>query len=184
MSNLPRDEPARAESIDDSQASQRTRQRSAWALPSGAARAAAHLKSPGGERVMKKSFRKFAEQVAWLVGTPWAFALALGVLIVWAASGPYFAFSEQWQLSVNSLTTIVTFLMVFLIQNTQNRDFKSLQLKLDILLSTTEDAHPGLVSLHHFSDEDLHRLERALKRKRGDHAIEDVIESLTASNSN
>jgi low affinity Fe/Cu permease len=133
---------------------------------------------------MKKSFRKFAEQVAWLVGTPWAFALALGVLIVWAASGPYFAFSEQWQLSVNSLTTIVTFLMVFLIQNTQIRDFKSLQLKLDILLSTTEDAHPGLVSLHHFSDEDLHRLERALKRKRGDHAIEDVIESLTASNSN
>src|SRR6266542_3031386 len=111
---------------------------------------------------MKPVFRRFAELVAFVVGTPWAFFVAVGVLILWAGSGPFFGFTEQWQLLVNSMTTIVTFLMVFIIQNTQNRDFKSLQLKLDILLSVSEDTHPGLVALHHLSDQDLHRLEHAL----------------------
>src|SRR5437667_8960708 len=127
---------------------------------------------------MTDFFRQFAERVSRIVGTPWAFFLALGTLVVWGLCGPLFGFSTSWQLFVNSVTTIVTFLMVFIIQNTQNRDFKSLQLKLDILISTSEDAHPGLVSLHHLSDEDMHRLERALKHRRGNHDIEELIESL------
>ena len=86
---------------------------------------------------MNKFFRRFAEIIAAIVGTPWAFIAALLVLIGWGASGPLFGFSEPWQLAVNSFTTIVTFLMVFVIQNTQNRDFQALQLKLDELLRTT-----------------------------------------------
>src|ERR1051325_5578971 len=126
-------------------------------------------------------FRKFAEQVSRLVGTPWAFLGALGVLLAWAASGPVFGYSEQWQLVVNSITTIVTFLMVFIIQNTQNRDFKSLQLKLDVLILTSGDAHPGLIHLHKLSDADLHRLEQTIKRVRGRHEIDTIIESLEKS---
>jgi low affinity Fe/Cu permease len=75
---------------------------------------------------MTDMFRKFAERVAYAAGTPWAFIGALAILVTWGASGPLFGFAEGWQLVINSFTTVVTFLMVFIIQNTQNRDFKSL----------------------------------------------------------
>jgi low affinity Fe/Cu permease len=133
---------------------------------------------------MKTLFRKFAEKISQVTGTPWAFLAALAILVAWAGSGPFFNFSAQWQLVVNSVTTIVTFLMVFLIQNTQNRDFKALQLKLDILIYASDDTHPGLINLHKFSDEDIKRLEHALKRLRGRHDIETILQALEKSDAN
>ena len=117
------------------------------------------------------------------VGSPWAFLVAFLSIVAWAATGPRFHYSDTWQLVINTATTIVTFLMVFLIQNTQNRDFKSLQLKLDILLYASDDAHPGLINLHRLSDEDLHRLEKAIRKLRGRHDIESIIESLEKEDS-
>src|SRR6266852_2943720 len=105
-------------------------------------------------------FRQFAERGSRIISTPWAFFLALGTLIVWGLCGPLFGFSTAWQLYVNSVTTIVTFLLEFIIQNTQNRDFKALQLKLDILLYASDDTHPGLIDLHNLSDSDLRRIEK------------------------
>jgi low affinity Fe/Cu permease len=129
---------------------------------------------------MKAVFRNFAERVAIAVGTPWAFIAAIAVIVSWAVSGPFFGFSEHWQLVVNSFTTIVTFLMVFIIQNTQERDFKSMQLKLDALLRAS-GAPRGLVGLQDFSDEDLRRLERAFHRLRGRPDVADVVRSLEES---
>src|SRR5882672_7612557 len=102
---------------------------------------------------MKALFREFAERISVVVGTPWAFIAALAVIVGWGISGPFFGFSEPWQLVINSFTTIMTFLMVFIIQNTQNRDFKALQLKLDVLLLASRDTHPGLISLHKLTDQ-------------------------------
>lgn len=85
------------------------------------------------------------------------------MLIVWAATGPLFGFSEQWQLIINSCTTIVTFLMVFIIQNTQNRDFKALHLKLDELIRSSDNAHIGFINVQDLSDEDLHRWRKRFK---------------------
>src|SRR2546430_3379744 len=87
---------------------------------------------------MKAAFRRFAEYVAVAVGKPAAFFAGVGIIAMWAISGPLFGFSEQWQLMINSFTTIVTFLIVFLIQNTQNRDFAALQLKIDALLLASD----------------------------------------------
>ena len=129
---------------------------------------------------MNRLFRRFAEKIAVIVGTPWTFFVALLVLIGWGASGPLFGFSEHWQLAVNSFTTIVTFLMVFVIQNKQNRDFQALKLKLDELLRTTPGAHRGTIHLQELTDDELHRLERAyqqLREKSGatsEHIIEEI----------
>ena len=83
---------------------------------------------------MQNAFREFAEQTAHAVGTYWAFLAAVLTVVVWAVTGPYFAYSDTWQLVINTGTTIVTFLMVFLIQNTQNRESRVMALKLDELL--------------------------------------------------
>ena len=101
-------------------------------------------------------------------GTSWAFALAVLVIAGWALLGPVFAFSDTWQLIINTGTTIVTFLMVFLIQNTQNRDARALHLKLDELLRAMARARTGLVDLEEMSEQELDRLEeqfRELRRK-------------------
>jgi low affinity Fe/Cu permease len=127
---------------------------------------------------MTAIFRKFAEMVAFAAGTPWAFIGALAILVTWAASGPVFGFSEGWQLIINSFTTIVTFLMVFIIQNTQNRDFKSMQIKLDALLAADKNVPNGLMNLHNLDDADLHRLEEAIERLAGERDIDAVIKSL------
>jgi low affinity Fe/Cu permease len=132
---------------------------------------------------MNKLFRRFAERISVTTGTPWAFAVAVAVLLVWALSGPLFGFSEHWQLMINSFTTIVTFLMVFIIQNTQNRDFKALHLKLDELIRATKGAHRGMINVQDLTDEQLHRLEAAFHRLRkrtgtGDDFVNEIARSL------
>ena len=107
---------------------------------------------------MSESFRKFALAVSHMVGSYWAFVLAVSVVLVWAVSGPVFGFSDSWQLLINTSTTIVTFLMVFLIQNTQNRDAKAIHLKLDELLRAISRARMNMVNLESLSDEELDRL--------------------------
>ena len=100
-------------------------------------------------------FRTFAKRIADFVGSPWAFAGAAAVVLVWAAAGRYFHYSDTWQLVINTGTTIVTFLMVFLMQNTQNRDAKAIHLKLDELLRGVKDARTGLVHLEDLSESEL-----------------------------
>src|SRR5215510_7809591 len=107
---------------------------------------------------MRDYFRKFAHDAAYAMGTSWAFFVACVVVIVWAISGPAFGFSDTWQLVINTGTTIVTFLMVFLIQATQNRDSKAIHLKLDELLRAVAKARTGLVGLEDMSEEDLKRV--------------------------
>ena len=115
---------------------------------------------------MHKLFRKFAHRASEAVGSPWAFLLAVLIVAVWALSGPLFGYSDTWQLVINTGTTIVTFLMVFLIQNTQNRDAKAIHLKLDELLRGVEQARTGLVDLEDLSDEELDRLQLQFQELR------------------
>ena len=108
---------------------------------------------------MSDLFRKYAERTSHAVGTPWAFLLAVSAVLIWAATGPLFAYSDTWQLIINTSTTIVTFLMVFLIQNTQNRDARVVSLKLDELLRALHGARTGMVKLDHMSDEELEHIQ-------------------------
>jgi low affinity Fe/Cu permease len=103
-------------------------------------------------------FRIFAEHTARTLGSPWAFLIAVGSIAVWAVSGPFFHFSQTWQMLINSSTTVVTFLMVFLLQSTQMRDTKALHLKLDELLRAVHEARTGLVGLERLPDERLKEL--------------------------
>ncbi len=115
-------------------------------------------------------FRKFAEGTARQSGRPSAFLAAAAMVIVWGATGPLFHYSETWQLVINTGTTIVTFLMVFLIQNSQNRDSAALQIKLDELIRSTT-AHDGLLSVEDLDEEALDRVReqyRAIARRRVD----------------
>jgi low affinity Fe/Cu permease len=123
---------------------------------------------------MSEAFRKCAGKVSAATGTAWAFLAAAAVVVAWAASGPVFHFSAVWQLVINTGTTIVTFLMVFLIQNTQNRDSQAIHLKLDELLHAVEGARTGLVDLEDMSDEDLKRLKDdfASLRERADDVVD------------
>jgi low affinity Fe/Cu permease len=111
-------------------------------------------------------FHAFAARVAGLMGTPWAFILAVATIVVWAVTGPIFKFSDTWQLVINTATTVVTFLMVFLIQNTQNRDAKAIHLKLDELIRGVKGARTQLVDLEDLSDEELERLHKEFKALR------------------
>ena len=115
---------------------------------------------------MNDWFRKFATKSSEAIGSPWAFLIALLVTIIWAVLGPFLGFSDSWQLWINTGTTISTGLIVFLIQNTQNRDAKAIHLKLDELLRGVEGARTGLVDLEDLSDEDLKKLQQQFQRLR------------------
>jgi low affinity Fe/Cu permease len=115
---------------------------------------------------VRERFRRFAYQVACVVGSPAAFLSACILLLIWAASGPIFHFSDTWQLVINTATTIITFLMVFLIQSTQNRDAKAIHLKLDELIRSVSGARNRLVRLEDLSDEELAKLEKEFARLR------------------
>jgi low affinity Fe/Cu permease len=117
-------------------------------------------------------FRHFAGRTAAVVGSPWAFLLAVASVVVWALLGPHFKWSSAHQLVINTFTTIVTFLIVFLIQNTQNRDTKSLHLKIDELLKATRGARNSMIDLDSLTDEQLAKLEKEFKALCGDDARE------------
>jgi low affinity Fe/Cu permease len=112
---------------------------------------------------MKDTFRKFAGRISVSAGSATAFICALSIIAVWALAGPIMNFSDRWQLFINSVTTIVTFLMVFLIQNTQNRDGRAMQLKLDELILTNEGARENFVDLEDISDAELEQLTNEFK---------------------
>jgi low affinity Fe/Cu permease len=116
--------------------------------------------------IVRDAFRCFAQRASVLLGSAWAFCGAVLVIVVWLVTGPTFHFSDTWQLIINTATTVVTFLMVFLIQNTQNRDAKAMHLKLDELIRAVKGARNQLVDLEELSDNDLKKLEEQFRRLR------------------
>jgi low affinity Fe/Cu permease len=107
---------------------------------------------------MKELFHKISLRVSVIAGSPLTFISAFLIIILWASTGSFFHFSDTWQLIINTSTTIITFLMVFLIQNTQNRDSKAIHLKLDELLKGVKGARSGMIDVEELSDEDLEKL--------------------------
>jgi low affinity Fe/Cu permease len=133
------------------------------------------------ERKKQKSrlsalFQKMSNKVTKATGSPYAFLIALTVVIVWAITGPIFGFSDTWQLVINTGTTIITFLMVFLIQNTQNRDAKAMHLKLDELIDATKAARNEMIDIEELSDEKLQEIAEFFKKKREEYDTEGVKE--------
>jgi low affinity Fe/Cu permease len=124
--------------------------------------------SQPGPQSVRDRFRVFAHGAALVVGSPAAFFLACFIVAVWAVTGPLFRFSDTWQLVINTGTTIVTFLIVFLIQSTQNRDNKAIHLKLDELIRAMSGARNRLVNLEEMTDEELDRLQKEFERVCGE----------------
>jgi low affinity Fe/Cu permease len=116
--------------------------------------------------IVSDAFRVFARRSSTILGSAWAFGGAVLVIAVWLLTGPTFHFSDTWQLIINTATTIITFLMVFLIQNTQNRDAKAVHLKLDETIRALKGARNQLVDLEDLSDEELEKLEEQFQRLR------------------
>ena len=112
-------------------------------------------------------FTRFAAGIATIVGQPQAFVVAGGLILVWGITGPIFGFSDTWQLIINTATTIVTFLMVFVIQNSQNRDAAAMQAKLDELLRALQDAREQFIGIEHLTDRQIEDLRAALEREVG-----------------
>ena len=128
---------------------------------------------------MHEVFRHFSNRASNAVGSPWAFLLAVAVIVVWLVTGPLFGFSDTWQLVINTGTTIVTFLMVFLIQNTQNRDAIATHLKLDELIRSVETARNSLVDLEDLSDAELQTLREEFQKFH--EKYKDRLESIEAA---
>jgi low affinity Fe/Cu permease len=117
--------------------------------------------------VLDRLFTRIATRISEAAGQPLTFILALAFIIVWAVTGPVFQFSDTWQLIVNTSTTIVTFLMVFLIQNSQNRDSASIQAKLDELLRASEGAREQFIGIEHMTESEIEKLRTALEKEAG-----------------
>lgn len=109
-------------------------------------------------------FARFAQFISHITGRPLAFLLALAAILVWGLTGPYFGYSDTWQLVINTATTIITFLMVFVIQNTQNRDTIAMQIKLDELIRVTRRASNTLLNLEELDDYELEKLREDYER--------------------
>lgn len=136
----------------------------------------------------RKSLSSFTRAAKWAsraAGRPLTFVFALGIILVWLISGPLFGFSDTWQLIINTGTTIITFLMVFLIQNTQNRDQEALQIKLDELIRSMENAHTVLLDLEELDEEELEKIRKdylqlakkarqELKRGKDDRGVPEI----------
>jgi low affinity Fe/Cu permease len=138
--------------------------------------------SPSDDRDLfcriRDAFGIFARKTSTVLGSAWAFVVAILIIVIWAATGHAFNYSDTWQLIINTGTTIVTFLMVFLIQNTQNRDAKAVHLKLDELIRALSGARNKLVDLEKLSDDELKKLETEFEklRKKAEGAKEEVKE--------
>jgi low affinity Fe/Cu permease len=113
---------------------------------------------------MREVFRRFAGNISEWVGSPAAFVIGLTVIVAWGVTGPLFHYSDTWQLVINTATTIITFLMVFLIQNTQNRDARAIHLKLDELLRGVKGARTAMVALENCTDEELAQFQKEFER--------------------
>ena len=122
------------------------------------------MKKPTDPYRANNLFRRIASHTSQGVGSPWAFIAALSIVLVWAMTGPLFHFSDTWQLAINTSTTIVTFLMVFLIQNTQNRDSHAIHLKIDELIRANDLARNQLMSLEGLTDAELQDLQHEFDR--------------------
>ena len=135
---------------------------------------------------MNNSFTRIAQVVSRIVGSPWVFMAALLSVLIWAASGAFFSFSDTWQLIINTSTTIITFLMVFLIQNTQNRDGAALQAKLDELIRVSEGKN-SFIGIEHLSDEEVEEIRRKceeqveVRRRRRTTRVESLDEISVAA---
>ncbi len=114
---------------------------------------------------LSQTFTRFATKAASYAGRPATFVAAASVVVVWAASGPFVGFGETWQLVINTGTTIVTFLMVFLVQNSQNRDSAAMQAKLDELLRAVKDARSEFIGIEHLTDEEIEEIRKELERE-------------------
>jgi low affinity Fe/Cu permease len=121
---------------------------------------------------MKAIFHRFAQVVAHYVGTPAAFVIAAAAVLAWGVCGPIFGFSDTWQLTINTATTIITFLVVFLIQETQNRDAQAMHLKLDELIHAIKGARNRLVDLEDASEEEIEELKKEFARLH--HEVEEA----------
>lgn len=117
---------------------------------------------------MDRFFTRVSTSVAAAVGQPWAFTLALFSIILWSLSGPIFGYSDTWQLVVNTSTTIVTFLMVFIIQNSQNRDAAAMQAKLDELIRAVSRARNQFIGIEHMTERELEEIRAALEEEAGE----------------
>ncbi|MBX7106820.1 MAG: low affinity iron permease family protein [Gemmataceae bacterium] len=126
---------------------------------------------------MNALFSKFSNAVATATGKPVTFVVAVLLVLVWAVSGPFFGFSEVWQLVINTSTTIITFLMIFVLQNSQNRDGKALQAKLDELILTNRDAQNKFIGIERLDEDELRELRRLLDEKACDEGSDDDLNS-------
>jgi low affinity Fe/Cu permease len=118
--------------------------------------------------VVSDAFRVFARKTSNVLGSAWAFVIALLIIVIWAVTGPTFHYSDTWQLVVNTATTIVTFLIVFLIQNTQNRDARAIHLKLDEIIHALKGARNEMIQIENLSDADLEIISKSFEKVRAE----------------
>jgi low affinity Fe/Cu permease len=134
--------------------------------------------------MLDRIFTAVASRIAFFAGQPAAFVIALALIVIWGVTGPIFGYSDTWQLVVNTATTIITFLMVFLIQNSQNRDGAAMQAKLDELLRAVEAARNEFIGIEHLTDQEIEKIRDALEKEcearadDGDDSTPDTIERL------